>query len=31
MMRVRDKLQTYSHYDFQAGIGSLVDSMKNCL
>lgn len=28
MMRVRDKLQTYSHYDFQAGIGSLVDSMK---
>ncbi len=24
----RTKFQTYSHYDFQAGIGSLVDSMK---
>ena len=28
LMRVRDKLQTYSHYDFQAGVGRLVDRMK---
>lgn len=28
LMRVRDKLQTYSHYDFQVGIGSVVEGLK---
>lgn len=28
LMRVRDKLQTYSRYDFQVGIGSIVEGLK---
>ena len=28
LMRVRDKLQTYSSYDFQAGVGHLVNQWK---
>lgn len=28
MIKVRDKLQTFSQFDFQAGIGYLVDDLK---